>query len=297
LIDLAAALNRASAKARGACRLAIVAESVDELRRRLGSAGQALRTDAAFPDSGPVAYGAAPLDGDIAFLFPGQGSQYLNMLAELALYSPVVREVFEQADGVLAGVLSSPLSTVIFPPPAYAPAEEAEYRRVLDQTWLAQPALGAAGFALYSLLRSVGIAPHVVAGHSYGEYVALCAGGCLTFPDLIRISEARGRVVQETQGRNLIAMVAVREKAGGLAARLAESPGVSIAGRNAPTQTILGGPRMAIEALLPRLDAAGISYQVLPMSAGFHIPEARPAAERFAEVLKDVRFEAPRIPI
>jgi acyl transferase domain-containing protein len=91
-------------------------------------------------------------------------------------------------------------------------------------------------------------------------------------------------------------MVAVRANTDTLADVLAGS-GVAIAGRNAPMQAIIGGPRAAIEAVLPRLDAAGMSYQVLPMSAGFHIPDARPAADRFAEILGEIRFAAPEIPI
>ncbi len=102
------------------------------------------------------------------------------------------------------------LTKAIFPPPAYSPSEETEQSRTLNQTRFAQPALGAAGYALFSLLKAAGIEPDVVAGHSYGEYVALCAAGTLSFSELMRVSEQRGRAVQETQGTESVQMVASR---------------------------------------------------------------------------------------
>ncbi|HEX8237522.1 MAG TPA: SDR family NAD(P)-dependent oxidoreductase [Abditibacteriaceae bacterium] len=297
LVDVAAMLQRELGKARGDCRLAIVAGTVEELRTRLATAVQTLHSDGDGLESGPIALGEQPVDGKIAFLFPGQGSQHLNMLGEMALYLPVVREAFEEADRVLDGVLPKPLSSTIFPPPAYSIAEEKEQRAHLDQTWLAQPALGAANYAMLVMLRELGIEPDMLGGHSYGEYVALHAAGVLNFADMMRLSEQRGRIVQETQGCGTVGLVAVRASAEELAPILGSDSGVSIASQNAPEQAVIGGTVAAIEAILPRLDEAMLSYQRLAVSAGFHIPEARPAAERLTPILQDIEFTPGHIPV
>jgi len=297
LVDLAEALSREVAKHRGDCRLAIVAKDLQGLRSQLTVAASKLSGNEPFSPVEPMVLGEAATLGPVAFLFPGQGSQYLNMLEELALCFPLAREVFEAADVVLEGALPERLTEAIFPPPAYSPSEETEQSRTLNQTWLAQPALGAAGYALFSLLKAAGIEPDVVAGHSYGEYVALCAAGTLSFSELMRVSEQRGRAVQETQGTESVQMVAVQAGLDTVSNLLGAHAGVAVAGANAPDQTIVGGRRIPMESFLSSLDAAKIRYQKLAMSAGFHIPEARAAAERFAAALARVELQAPRLPV
>jgi len=296
LAELALALARESLRNQGECRLAIVANDRKDLEARLKEASDWLRSGKA-TNLGPIAYTENSVPGKIAFLYPGQGSQYLNMLAELAVCVPGVRECFEGADTALSGLLPAALSRVIFPPPACSGEAEQEQRRTLDQTWYAQPALGAADMAVHGLLVELGVRPDMVGGHSYGEYAALCAAGCLSFTELMRISELRGRVVQETQGRGAFGMVAVQESGEALAALIDGESGLSIAGWNAPRQTMVGGPTAAIEAFTPRLKAAGIDHQRLAMSAAFHIPQAAPAAAHLAEVLEKTEFRPPQIAI
>ena len=297
LVELAEALSREVAKQRGDCRLAIVAKDLQGLRSQLTIAAGKLTRNEPFSPVEPIVFGEAATPGPVAFLFPGQGSQYLNMLGELALCFPLVREVFEAADVVLNDALPQRLTEAIFPPPAYSPSEETEQSRTLNQTWLAQPALGAAGYALFSLLKAAGIEPDVVAGHSYGEYVALCAAGTLSFSELMRLSEQRGRAVQETQGTESVQMVAVQAGVDTVSNLLDAHTGVAIAGANAPDQTIVGGQRIPMESFLSSLDAAKIRHQKLAMSAGFHIPEARAAADRFAEALAKAELQMPHLPV
>jgi len=296
LAELALALAKDSLRKQGECRLAIVATDGKDLQARLKEAGDWLRAGKA-TNLGPIAYTENSAPGKIAFLYPGQGSQYLNMLEELAVCVPAVRECFERADAALSGLLPAALSRVIFPPPACSGEVEQEQRRTLDQTWYAQPALGVADMAVHGLLVDLGVRPDMVGGHSYGEYAALCAAGCLSFTELIRISELRGRAVQETQGRGACGMLAVQESREALAALIDAESGLSIAGWNAPRQTMVGGPTAAIEAFMPRLKAAGIDHQRLAMSAAFHIPQAAPAAALLAEALEKVEFQPPQIAI
>ncbi|MGA9753333.1 MAG: SDR family NAD(P)-dependent oxidoreductase [Acidobacteriota bacterium] len=300
-MDLAAAACVEATHAQGQCRLALTASGTDQLQNLLARAAEDLRSGSGLgkgilPSAG-VSLGEGAASGKLAFLFPGQGAQFPNMLEELALYFPTARGVFEAADRALRGVLSRPLTSVIFPPPAYSPQEEGKCREELSQTWLAQPALGAADYAAYALLQELGLWPHMAAGLSYGEYVALCAGGSMPFDQLVRLSEIRGRIVQETQGRNEILMLAVHEGAESLSARLADAPGVSIAIRNAPKQTVVGGVREAVERFTKALENEGIAFLRIPMSAGFHIPEAREAAMRFSKVLEATEFGRPKFAV
>jgi acyl transferase domain-containing protein/NAD(P)H-dependent flavin oxidoreductase YrpB (nitropropane dioxygenase family)/NAD(P)-dependent dehydrogenase (short-subunit alcohol dehydrogenase family) len=297
LIELASALGRLAAASRGDCRLAIVATPNTDLTMRLREIEQSVRSGGEAGEDDSWWCSDRAVADRIALLFPGQGSQYPNMLSELVMAFPIVAEHFERADRVLADTLERPLSDVVFPPPAHTAAEAAEQRRTLDQTWLAQPALGVADVAVLALLERLGISPDMVAGHSYGEYVALHAAGSLSFDELMVLSERRGRVVQETQGRDRIGMVAIAASEKIVADLLKDRPGVSVAGSNAPEQTIVGGAREAIDAWLPMLDREGVSYRLLSLSAGFHIPEAAAAAERFARELARFELRAPRIPV
>src|SRR5205823_932934 len=140
----------------------------------------------------------------------GQGSQSPNMLLDLTIQFPEVRETFEHFDGILKDRFVKPLSSYIFPPPTFTPEEERIQHQALMQTNLAQPALGAADIALFHLIRSLGVQPELVAGHSYGEYVALCVAGVFDEQTLAILSEVRGRSIIEAAQQDLGTMAAVQ---------------------------------------------------------------------------------------
>src|SRR5262249_38706882 len=133
--------------------------------------------------------------GKLAFVFPGQGSQHLNMLGDLTLQFPEMLQVFEKANASLAAAFSKPLSHFIYPPPAFSEGEEAKQKEELTETQVAQPAIGAADVAVHGLLEKFDVRADMVAGHSYGEYVALYAAGCISLSDLWQISVQRGRLL------------------------------------------------------------------------------------------------------
>src|SRR5207237_2922672 len=126
--------------------------------------------------------------GKVAFLFPGQGSQYPDMLAQVAMAFPEVREALDAAERTLAGELDRPLGKFVYPPSPFTPEQEAANRKELQRTEVAQPAVGAAGLGMFRLLSSLGVEPDFLAGHSYGEYAALAAAGAIGEDDLIRLS-------------------------------------------------------------------------------------------------------------
>ena len=290
----------AARRAAGGPTLAVVAGSAAELAERLRAAGAVLRgTDARHHSPDGVHFAEAPLSGPegVAFLFPGQGSQEVDMLRDLAVAFPQVRACFDRADAVLAGAFDQPLSRYVFPPPTFDEAGARRRKAELTETNVAQPALGAAGLACLGLLRDLGVEPAMAAGHSYGEFVALAAAGSFTEADLLRVSEARGRFILEGAGEEAGAMAAVTAPADALEPLLAADGELVVANRNAPTQTVLSGSRAAIERALDWCKARDLSAQRLPVACAFHSPLVAPAQRRLAERLREIPISAPRIPV
>ncbi|MGH3940756.1 MAG: SDR family oxidoreductase [Pseudonocardiaceae bacterium] len=290
-----------------AVRLAIVATSISDLRSKLATAGEALATpDAEIWDRGGIYLTTTPLvgEGAIAFLYPGQGAQHPGMLRDLAISFPEVRQAFELADAVLADQLDKPLSSYVFPPPSFSPGHARDNADALRRTDRAQPALGAAGMGLSRLLTALGVHPGLTAGHSYGEYVALCAAGALDEDVLYRLSQARGRCIldciRDTAEYDLGTMAAVSESADRLHTILGAAEGVEdvwVANLNTPRQTVLAGSRAGINRAVDLLGGAGIPAKVLDVDCGFHSPLVAPARDRLARVLAKVNITAPKLTV
>ena len=204
--------------------LAIVAASHQDLREKLTLARNAIAEGrASLADSRGVVFEAKPawVDQKIAFIFPGQGAQSPGMLRELAVIFPEVRATFEDFDRSIIAHGGRALGPLIFPPPVYSDAAEDDAHRALLETDIAQPAVGAACVAMLGLLRKLGCEADVLAGHSYGELVALHAAGALSATALAELSQARGRFMREA-GRGV---------AGSMAALLADPDDVETVDR------------------------------------------------------------------
>ncbi len=279
--------------------LAIVAQSIDELIERLRAAQSILEGSANHVHEGRGIHFAnepfAP-EGKVAFLFPGQGSQSVNMLRDLALHFPEVRSTFASADRVLADRLPQPLSRFVFPPPWFSSDEEARRMAELTETSIAQPALGAADLAVYRVLGRFGVRPELLGGHSYGEFVALHVAGCFGFDDLFRLSEARGRFIREGAGSERGLMAAVESGPDPLRPLL-DGLDVVMSNLNAPKQTVISGSRAGVEQALERCAAAGLRARSFPVSYAFHSPIVEPAQRRLAATLQDVKIAPPAIPV
>lgn len=230
-------------------------------------------------------------DGKIAFLFPGQGSQYPGMLGQLAVYFPEVQSIFAQADRILASQFPETLSSYIFPIPTFTPEAKAAQQQALTATNVAQPALGAANMAMLTLLRAFAIQPSLAAGHSYGEYVALYAAGVLDAETLLHLSEARGRFIVEAAKGDLGTMAAVRAKAEVVQVVVDQVPDVWIANFNAPTQTIISGSKDGVATAVAQLKVQGISTQPLAVACAFHSPLVAPAQEPLAHLLQQTEMK------
>jgi [acyl-carrier-protein] S-malonyltransferase len=224
----------------------------------------------------------------IAFLFPGQGSQYAGMGKSLADAFPVVRQVFEQADEALGFALSK----LCFEGPE-------EDLKLTENT---QPALVAVSVAAFRVLQQNGRTPDYVAGHSLGEYSALVASGALDFADAVRLVRKRGRFMQEAVPAGVGAMAALLKLPAGTLEKIldeaAQGEVVSAANFNSPDQTVIAGHKGAVERAMELAKAAGAKRAVpLPVSAPFHCSLMKPAQQRMGAELDTVSFSDLRWPL
>ena len=217
-----------------------------------------------------------------AFVFPGQGSQKVGMGVELAEASPAAREVFEEVDDALGQKLSAIMRD--------GPEDE------LTLTENAQPAIMANAIAVLRVLEkeggiSLAGKADFVAGHSLGEYTALCAAGTFSLADTARLLKLRGTAMQAAVPVGIGAMCALLgadiEKATALAEAAAEGEVCTVANDNDPGQVVLSGHTAAIERAIARAKEFGIKRgMALPVSAPFHCPLMQPAADAMAEALE-----------
>lgn len=297
--DLALSLWKAD---RGDARqpvLAIVATSLADLEEKLAVAGDALRAaKPSLSDPRGIYFAERPeaASGKVAFLFPGQGSQYPNMLGQLAVAFSEVRRAFDGAERRLAGALELPLGRYVYPPTAFSPEQEERARAALMRTEVAQPAVGAADLGMFHLLTRLGLNPDFLAGHSYGDYAALCAAGAIDEDDLPRLSHARGTVIVEATAGTPGGMVAFDATAETVE-RLIAGTGATIANRNSPRQTVISGTPESLAAALARAKEQSVHGQTIGVSRGFHSPLVAGAQEPLARALAGVRFAKPRIPV
>src|SRR5262249_5961273 len=151
-------------------RLAIIADSIEDLRQKVGKAIARLAEKTEVNEPGGIYYSEAPAvkASQVCFLYPGQGSQAVNMLRDLAAGSPWSHDFFGEADALVAEMLPQPLSRYVYPPPVFTEAERKEQAAALNDTRVAQPALGVIEVFATELLKRFGVLPARVAGHSYG---------------------------------------------------------------------------------------------------------------------------------
>ncbi|WP_299282297.1 ACP S-malonyltransferase [uncultured Tateyamaria sp.] len=227
----------------------------------------------------------------VAFVFPGQGAQTIGMGRDLAQAYPAAQAVFDEVDDALG----EKLSALIWEGDA----------GTLTLTQNAQPALMATSMAAMRALDAEGVGidrAAFVAGHSLGEYSALCAAGALSIADTARLLRTRGRAMQEAVPVGVGAMAALLgldfEAVTEVAAEAAEGEVCQAANDNDPGQVVVSGHKAAVERAIELAKAKGAKRAVLlPVSAPFHCALMEPAAAVMAEALSTVTFDAPAVPV
>ena len=226
--------------------------------------------------------------GKVAFMFPGQASQYPGMGKELAENYPVAKEVFDEADKALGFSISKL---------CFEGSEED-----LKLTANTQPAILTCSVATYRVLEQKGLAPDFVAGHSLGEYSALVAAGALKFADAVRLVRKRGAYMQEAVPAGKGAMAAIMGLSPAVVAdvcKRASNDGVCTpANLNSPDQTVISGDADAIKRAVELASQAGAKRAtILAVSAPFHSALMMPAQEKLARDLEKTHFEPLRVPL
>ena len=231
---------------------------------------------------------SAPAE-NLAFVFPGQGSQSVGMLADLAARYPAIRETFAEAsEGA-----SMDLWTLV----QDGPAEE------LDKTENTQPALVAACVAVWRLWREQGGAvPARLAGHSLGEYAAMVAAGVLSLHDAANLVAERGRLMQSAVPAGVGAMAAIlggdEDQIAAVCTEMAEGQVVAPANFNAPGQLVIAGHAEAVQRVIDALADKGVRKVVkLPVSVPSHCSLMREAADKLSVRMADIQWHEPRIPV
>ncbi len=241
----------------------------------------------------PGTYVGTP-DGSprIAFLYPGQGSQRIGMLADPLARFPILSEALDQIEASVADALPLPLTHLLYPERRAAPVDPAQAEAELTDTATAQPVLLGVAIALTRLLDAVGVRPAVVAGHSLGELTAAAVAGVLSPAEAARFVARRGRAMAALPGDHG-AMAAMRTDADAAAALLVD--GAVIANVNHPRQVVVSGATAAVAEVVARATAAGIRATPLAVSHGFHSPTL--AGLDVATLLADVALADPRVPV
>lgn len=228
-------------------------------------------------------------ESNFSVIFPGQGSQSVGMLKELAEDKAIVRDTFTEASEVLGYDL-------------WILAQEGPVEE-LNKTQVTQPAMLSAGVAVWRIWKAEGGAnPEIMAGHSLGEYSALVCAGAMGFSDAISLVADRGRFMQEAVPQGAGGMAAILglddERVQGICVDAAESEIVAAVNYNSPGQVVIAGNKAAVQRVCDLAKEAGAKRALpLPVSVPSHCALMRPAAERLRERLAEIEIRIPQIPV
>jgi malonyl CoA-acyl carrier protein transacylase len=262
-------------------RLSVMADSTAELLEKLASFTSGQELPGVF--SGEMRGSERP---KIAFLFTGQGSQYIGMGRQLYETQPTFRQTLARCEEILRPYLNQPLLEVLYP--------EAGRASPLDETAYTQPALFALEYALFKLWESWGIKPDAVMGHSVGEYAAACVAGVFSLEDGLKLIAERGRLMQALpQNGEMVSLMA--DEALVKAAIQPYTHEVALAAINGPQSIVISGKRQAIRTICAALEAKGIKTKKLQVSHAFHSPLMEPMLADFERVAAEVSYSQPQI--
>ena len=265
-------------------RAAFVADSLQTAREGLAAIAGGLTDNNSLHMKDPTAADKFK----IAFLFTGQGSQYVGMGQALLKQHRVFRETMEKCDAILSPLIDRSLMDLLY--------SELQTPPLLNQTRYTQPVLFALEYSLAALWRHWGLEPAAVMGHSLGEYIAACVAGLFSLEDGLKLIAKRAELMQTAPGNGGMAAVLASEMR--LRNVLSDfETALAVAAVNGPEQTVISGDLETLNQFLAVLEKNQIRFQRLNVSHAFHSKLMKPAMEAFARAIESVHFEAPKIPI
>ncbi|WP_424244195.1 malonyl CoA-acyl carrier protein transacylase [Elusimicrobium posterum] len=234
----------------------------------------------------------------VCFMFPGQGSQYVDMMKDLASKYKVVKDTFDEADRILKDLINTTLTEVIWSKEGETKEDYAKREEAIKQTQMTQPAVMTADVAMMRLLSSYGIKPEVVMGHSLGEYAAAVAAGIFDFENGLKSVTNRAKSMQNIKVEDPGMMISVSAPVERVAPELKKINGyIDIANKNCPTQTVIAGDTKAGTEALQMFTDMGIQSVRVPVSHAFHSKIIEPAEAPYREFLNTLTVSAPKLPI
>ncbi|MGC3976728.1 MAG: beta-ketoacyl synthase N-terminal-like domain-containing protein [Nitrospira sp.] len=251
----------------------VVANTLEEAREGLARSGVMCGA------SGPITE-----DRQVAFMFPGQGSQYPHMGRSLYEHEPAFRQAVDQCAVLLSRHMGRDIRSVLFPT---VPGETG----LIDRTAQTQPALFVLEYALARTWMSWGISPAAMIGHSVGEYVAACLSGLFSLDDALALVAMRGRLMQDMPPGGMAAVALTEGEV-----RPLLRAGLDLAAVNAPTQCVVSGPYGLLESFESDLAQRGIKARRLSTSHAYHSSMMEPMLDRFSAVVSGITFHEMSIP-
>jgi malonyl CoA-acyl carrier protein transacylase/thioesterase domain-containing protein/SAM-dependent methyltransferase/acyl carrier protein len=265
-------------------RLALVGQSIPELQAQLSAFTAGQETSGNITSKVTIAK-----PDQIAFLFTGQGSQYIGMGRELYETQPTFRKTLDYCNEILLPDLEQPLLSVLYP-------DNESIHPQLDRTAYAQPALFALEYALFELWKSWGVEPTAVMGHSLGEYVAACVAGVFSLEDGLKLIAHRGRLMEgSSSDGEMVAVFADYAQVEDVIQPYVQQ--VAIAAINDAKNIVISGDRQAVGNAIAILSAAGVQTKRLNVSRAFHSPLMVPILADFEQVARKITYSSPQIKV